>query len=347
MKKRVVLVTEYINPPYDEGIKKTVYSLFLKLNKKYNLQVICRYGFINKNISVINSNALFISGFVKNKIKEYEPDVLIYFPFASGTFAGYIRFRILSYYAHKAKKIFISLQPKQLKPWQKWIVQFIKPEFALTPSPELKQYWDSINIKNQLVPLVVDLSKFKPLGEIGRKVELREKYNLPASPYIISHMGHLNNGRNLESLIPLQNAGYQVVIIGSSSTPVDALGSESLKRKLTDSGIIIIEKYLEDIEEIYQLSDLYIFPVVEKCGSIGLPLSVLEARACGVPVLTTDFGSIREFMNNDHGGVFYSAPDLFLPAIRKLRDSNGDYRISSVSKLNEKYHEIILSAIDS
>ena len=32
--KKVILVTEYINPPYDEGIKKTVYSLFLKLNKK-------------------------------------------------------------------------------------------------------------------------------------------------------------------------------------------------------------------------------------------------------------------------------------------------------------------------
>lgn len=345
--KKVILVTEYINPPYDEGIKKTVYSLFLELNKKYNLQVICRYGFINKNISVINSNALFISEFVKNKIKEYEPDVLIYFPFCSGTFASYIRFKILSYYALKARKIFISLQPKQLKTWQKWIVQFIKPEFALTPSPELKEFWDIINIKNQLFPLVVDLSKFKPLGEIDRKVELREKYKIPVSAYIISHMGHLNNGRNLESLIPLQNAGCQVVIVGSSSTPEDALGPESIKRKLTDSGIIIIERYLEDIEEIYQLSDLYIFPVVKKCGSIGLPLSVLEARACGVPVLTTDFGSIREFLNNDHGGVFYSAPDLFLPIIRKIRYSNADYKISSISKLNEKYHKIILSTIDS
>ena len=345
--KRIILITEYINPPYDEGIKKTVFTLYKELNERYELKVICRYGFNNDSIITLNANPLFLDKSVKRIIRQFNPDTLIYFPFMSSTFASYIRFKILSCYAFRARKIFISLQPKQLKPWQKWIVQFIKPEFALTPSPELKEFWDSVNIKNQLFPLFIDSSKFKPLGKINRKVKLREKYNLPVSAYIISHMGHLNNGRNLESLIPLQNAGYQVVIIGSSSTPVDALGSESLKRKLTDSGIIIIEKYLEDIEEIYQLSDLYIFPITEKCGSIGLPLSVLEARACGVPVLTTDFGSIREFMNNDHGGVFYSAPDLFLPIIRKIRYSNADYKISSVSKLNEKYHKIILSTIDS
>ena len=347
MKKRVVLVTEYINPPYDEGIKKTVYTLYKELNERYELKVICRYGFNNDNIITLNANPLFFNKSVKKIIRECNPDTLIYLPFMSSTFASYIRCKILSCYAFKARKIFISLQPKQLKTWQKWIVQFIKPEFALTPSPELKQYWDSINIKNQLVPLVVDLSKFKPLGEIDRKVELRGKYNLPASAYIITHMGHLNNGRNLESLIPLQNAGYQVVIVGSSSTPEDALGPESIKKKLSDSGIIIIERYLENIEEIYQLSDLYIFPVTEKCGSIGLPLSVLEARACGVSVLTTDFGSIREFLNNDHGGVIYSAPDLFLPAIKKIRCSNDDHMISLIGKLNEKYNEIILSTIDS
>jgi glycosyltransferase involved in cell wall biosynthesis len=346
MKKKVLLVTEYINPPYDEGIKKTVFNLYLILNKRYNVKVVCRYGFVKGNINIINSNALFVSASIKNIIKDFKPDVLIYLPFCSGTLASYIRFKILCYYAHKAKKIFISLQPKQLKSWQKWIVQFIKPEFALTPSPELKEFWDSINTKNQLFPLVVDLSKFKPLADIERKAELRRKYNLPVSPYIISHMGHLNNGRNLETLIPLQNAGYQVIIIGSSSTPEDALGPESIKRKLTDSGIIIIEKYLENIEEIFQLSDLYVFPVIEKCGSIGLPLSILEARACGLPVLITDFGSVREFLNNDQGGIFYSTPDLFLHAMREIRCSNADYKITSVGKWKEKYNEIMLSAID-
>ena len=345
--KKVILVTEYINPPYDEGIKKTVYTLYKELNERYELKVICRYGFNNDSIITLNANPLFLDKSVKRIIRQFNPDTLIYFPFVSSTFASYIRQKVFSLYAKRSKKIFIALQPKPLRRWQKWIVQFIKPEIALTPSPELKEFWDSVNIKNQLFPLVVDLSKFKPLGEIDRKVELRRKYNLPVSSYIISHIGHLNNGRNLESLIPLQNAGYQIVIIGSSSTPEDALGPESIKRKLTDSGIIIIEKYLEDIEEIYQLSDLYIFPVVEKCGSIGLPLSVLEARACGVPVLTTDFGSIREFLNNDHDAVFYSAPDMFLPVMRKIRYSNADYRISSVSKLNNQYNEIILSAIDS
>jgi len=170
---------------------------------------------------------------------------------------------------------------------------------------------------------------------------------LPENKYIISHIGHLNEGRNLLSLIPLQEAGYQVIIIGSSSTPLDALGPESLKDKLKKSGINIIEKYINNIEEIYQLSDLYIFPVIHNTGSIGIPLSILEARACGIPVLTTDFGSIQEFLGNDHGGIYYSEPEHFLAKLNViLKNKDSEFTKTKIPQLNEKYFNIIYKVIE-
>lgn len=348
MRKKVFLISEYLNPPFDEGIKKTVYNLYNYLDKTYVLQVISRFAFEKSNIHIITTNALFISKKVKKAIREFEPDVLIYFPFASGTFAGYLRMKVFSYYGNSAKSVFIALQPKVIKPWQRFIVKFIKPKFALSPSPTLIEFWNKIKVENLSFPLLTDLDTFKPIAQNQSKKLLRKKYNLPLNAFIISHMGHLNEGRNLKSLIPLQKTNNQVVIVGSSSTPKDSTGPKSLKEELEKTGIIVIDGYIEKIEEIYQLSDLYIFPVVAQNSSIGMPLSILEARACGIPVITTDFGSISEYLGSDNNGIIYSEPANFVNCINEFRNSkNVNLKKSEVNELNHLFYQIISNVIEN
>lgn len=43
------------------------------------------------------------------------------------------------------------------------------------------------------------------------------------------------------------------------------------------------------------MSDLYFFPVKEDGHCIDVPLSCLEAASCDLPVITTDFGEMKEF----------------------------------------------------
>ncbi len=345
--KKVLFISEYLNPPYDEGIKKTVYNLFLDLDKNYDLQAVCRYGFEKSNIQIIDTNVLFYSNKVKSIIKDFNPDSIVYLPFQSSTFASYLRLKVFTYFARKSHIIFIALQPKPIKSWQKIIIKFIKPRMAFTPSPVLHEYWNNVKIKNKMIPLLTDLSIFKPLKNIDYKKTLRIKYDLPQNAFIVSHMGHLNEGRNLKLLIPLQNEGLQIVVVGSSSTPTDALGTGKLKDELLKSGIIILDRYIENIEEIYQLSDLYIFPVVKKNSSIGMPLSVLEARACGVPVLTTYYGSLNHYLDTDYGGVFYSEPENFLVNFQTIKNKfTLGYNKSKVSELNDLFFTTIHQQIN-
>lgn len=346
--KRVIFFTEYLDPPYDEGIKKTVYNLFLELDKTYELQAVCRYGFKKSNIRIINTNSLFLSKEVKLIIKTFKPDALIYFPFQSSTFASYLRLKILTVFAKSINVIFIALQPKPLKYYQQQLVKIIKPEIGLTPSPELKHFWDKINVKNKLIPLFTDLNIFKPLNDQVAKQALRKKYDLPLNATIISHMGHLNEGRNLKSLIPLQEAGKLVLIVGSSSTPLDAFGKKSLKEELLQSGIIILDKYIRNIEEIYQLSDIYIFPVIEENSSIGMPLSILEARACGIPVITTDYGSVKYFLQDDFGNVFYAEPKTFLSKVNEFKKlKNSSFIKTNVKDLNKIFYSKLSKFINN
>mgnify|MGYP002713075420 CR=1 FL=1 len=348
MKKKILLVTEYLNPPYDEGIKKTVYNLYLGLNQRYELQVICRHGFKNNAVHIVKTNRLYASGKIARIISEFAPDTILYLPFQSSTFASYLRLRILHFFWKRAQILFIALQPKSLKVWQLFLVKFCKPDYAFTPSHVLHTFWNEMGIFNELVPLLTDMNIFRSLEDASQKEKLREKYNLPLKATILSHMGHLNEGRNLRSLIPVQGNGFQVVIVSSTSTPSDALGKQSLKADLEDCGIIVIDRYIEAIQELYQLSDMYLFPVVDKNSSIGLPLSILEARACGIPVISTDYGSVRNFLFDDYGSILYINPNEFIDKVRIMKKRlNEDHSKTNVMHLNALFFESIYKIIDT
>lgn len=347
--KRVLLITEYINPPYDEGIKKTVFQLFDILSNHYQVKVICRYGSDNyTNIVQVKTNKIFLSLRVNKEIKSFNPDVIIYFPFASSTFAGFIRHFVLSSYKRSARSVLLAMQPKPLKRWQKIIIQLIKPSIVLTPSPLLQSMLDNMKVKNRLLPLFTDLSKFNPIADKDVKQQLRIKYGIKNEAFVVSHMGHLSEGRNLMSLVKLQKAGCQVVVVVSSSTPVDSKGPHSLKLELEENGVVIIDRFIENIQEIYQLSDCYVFPVIEPNSSIGLPLSILEARACGIPVITTDYGSVRQYLGNDFGGIFYSTPEAFVDTICLVKKSDlQSFQQTKVNGLNEIFIKSINNIIES
>lgn len=344
---KVLFITEILIPPFDEGIKKTVYNVYKELSSKYELTVICREGMDERNIHQISTNALFLSRKLYRTIKQLNPKTIVYFPFASSTFASYLRLKSISLFSRKSNVVFIALQPKCLSKWQHIVVKlFLKPKYALTPSPELFNEWQQKAIMSKLFPLLTSLEKFKPLSDSTKKNNLRKKYGLPFDKFIISHMGHLNYGRNLQSLIPLQDNQTQVVVVSSTSTPKDAIGPINIQKELINNGIIIIDQYIEHIKEIYQLSDLYIFPVEAKNSSIGMPLSILEARACGIRVLTTDFGSIRHFLDNDNGNIFYSASSEFSQSLSQIRSNYTQNQQSNVTHLNEEFLKILNEAID-
>lgn len=348
MKAKILLVTEYLNPPYDEGIKKTVFHFYNYLKDNYQFKAICRVGSEGLTYAqTYKTNRFFISRKIRKEIIVFDPDCIIYFPFVASTFASFIRNWILSNYFKNARNIMISLQPKPLRSWQKGIIKFIKPSLILSPSPKLIEIIKDIGIPSLLLPLYTDENQFSPIPNFQTKIQLRDKYNIEKDVFVVLHVGHLNEGRNLMSLIPLQQNGYQVIIVGSSSTPPDSLGKPSLKRKLEEEGIIIFDGFTDKIQEFYQLSDLYIFPVISDTSSIGMPLSILEARSCGIPVLMAEYGSVRNKLGNDNNNIFYSDPDNFATIIEMNREymQNANHITDSIKQLNEEYYRVIKGSI--
>ncbi len=67
--------------------------------------------------------------------------------------------------------------------------------------------------------------------------------------------------------------------------------------ELRRAGVLLITHYLPEIVELYQAADAYVFPVPPNPAdpsAIDLPLSVLEAAACNLPILATRFGALPD-----------------------------------------------------
>ncbi|MCK9421311.1 MAG: glycosyltransferase [Bacteroidales bacterium] len=342
---RVLYITEDLTLPLDEGIKNAASFFFRELSRRYDTIGICKYGkeIHSKELKLyqINTNRIFLDKKIRSLLKSHNPNIIFYLPSSSATLPSFVRLNMLKYFQPAAKCLMISMQPKSLSPFKKFIIRKLKTDVVLTPSPEVLKTMQSMALNSSLIPLHTDLYRFTPIKSAKIKTDLRRQYKLPEDKNIIAHVGHINWGRNLDSLIPLQTDDNQVVIIGSSSTPIDAPKEIHLKEKLEQRGIIILDGYIPKIEEIYQLSDLYVFPVTFEAGSIGLPLSILEARACGIPVLTTEYGSVMTFLGDDHQGIYYSTPDKFLKRTKEILCKKQDFNLTYVRTLQEKLSLIL------
>ena len=150
----------------------------------------------------------------------------------------------------------------------------------------------------------LDFSKYKSCN-VEEKRRLRKKYGFAEDDIIVTHVGHMKKGRNLQSLLPLSKK-YKILFVTSSTTEQE----EDLKKQLLDNlNTKVIDSYIPNIAEIYQITDCYLFPVKDSNHCIGVPLSVLEACACNIPIVTTRFGELRLLDESEHF-VFDSFEDM-------------------------------------
>jgi glycosyltransferase involved in cell wall biosynthesis len=178
---------------------------------------------------------------------------------------------------------------------------FLKPDLVLVQSKKSENLFQEMGMITKLVPLSgIDLKTFVPINKMEKEI-LRQKYNLNTDKFIILHVGHIRHGRNIRLLKKLAKyRDIQIIIIGSTSTGMD----DDLYKELIKTDCLIITDYIKKIEEFYQLSDCYLFPTTSVINCIQFPISVLEAMACNIPVITTKFGALYDYFNEEDGLVF-------------------------------------------
>lgn len=327
--ERIIFIAEDISYPVDEGMKKFNYFLLRYLQSHYTDFKLysCSNDYQDMNFRKIKSKS-FISLKLFRDIRNFHPRLIIYSPFSSGTMYSFLRLFVLNLVSKSSKTIIINLQRRSHNGIFKKIIRLIRPSRVVVFSIKDKNYFTSMGIDTLLCRTGVDMDQFVPVFQ-ERKGQLRRKYGFNESDKIILHIGHLKPTRNIDILKFLLVDGNKVVIVGSTSTSQDM----SLKDDLENAGIKIFSDYVEHIEELYQLSDVYVFPVKNDHSAIEFPLSVLEAMACNLPVVTTSYGSLPDFFKQSACFTYFNNREELLSRVRSAFGTDCNNR----NRLAEKF----------
>jgi glycosyltransferase involved in cell wall biosynthesis len=235
----------------------------------------------------------------------YQPEIIHYF--TAPTLWSLVLLRMLSLRWKDSRSILSALRPESAEFLDNPLLTALISRLLRV---DLVVYQDDADrlagIARRLayLPNGVDTEKFRPTAP-EEKVRLREKYGIPPEKFVFLHVGHLFRRRNLEILTRLQahDDRYQVVVAGGTYLEND----RELSALLRSHGCRVFAGYINDIHEIYAAADCYIFPVI-RGNSIAMPLSILEAMSCNLPVISVRYPSIARF-SGDGGVVLVEHPD--------------------------------------
>ncbi len=166
----------------------------------------------------------------------------------------------------------------------------------------------------------IDMDRFRP----GSKDAARAALGLPASRPIIGTAGRLEPVKNqsllLEAVAQTPELSDVTVAIAGQGTKHQHLLAKASALGLQDRVHLLGQ--VEDVPLFMSALDLFALPSLNE----GYPLSLIEAQACGVPVVATDVGGVREAVCPSTGRLVPSNDSTFLAAAfsAALHDSRGE-----------------------
>lgn len=249
---------------------------------------------------------------------------VLYIPFPAKTIATALRLFVLSLMV--GKRVWALLVMKSEYGFAARLLLRLSGVQVLALSAEAADFYRTILPPERVTRLRagVDCKRFTPVSAECKRA-LKEQYGFNPDRPVVLHVGHLNRGRGVGELLKLDSR-YQVVLVTSTLTASEQ--DAALREQLTErDNIRLITEYLPRIEEIYQLSDVYFFPTVEACRCIDIPLSCMEAAACGVPVVTTAYGEMKAFVGKE--GFWYIpsfAADVLNTTVEQALGDGGNPR---------------------
>lgn len=287
----MLILTNCLTDIVDEGCLKVANSLVKRVKAAEPDMTVVSY----ERSSPLTDHYLELNKFLLNRQlfqlvwKRKEP--VLYIPFPAKPFSTAVRVFVLSLICRHSLRV-LSVMNVPMGILAKMLYRASGAKFHVLSKESDELYRNMLGARRVIrLQTGVDTLRFCPVAR-EQASQLKEKYGFDREKPIVLHVGHLNRGRNVEQMMKISDR-FQKLLVTSTLTKNEQ--DLSLRKELESAGITVMDTYIPDIQEIYQMADVYFFPVQESGHCIDVPLSCLEAAACDKPVVTTYYGEMKAF----------------------------------------------------
>ncbi|MDW8040613.1 MAG: glycosyltransferase family 4 protein [Nitrososphaerota archaeon] len=171
--------------------------------------------------------------------------------------------------------------------------------------------------KTEILYNGVDVDRFKPLAS---KVEARRLLGLPENSFIVLTVRRLvyKNGIDLlleSAKIAVAKNPKLLFLVAGSGPDFEKINLKVKELKLEKNFKLLGFVPDHNLPLYYNASNIFVLP--SKSGE-GMPLVLLEAMACGLPVVATNVGGVPEIVDKNCGKVV--PPDDAAALAREILD---------------------------
>ena len=167
-------------------------------------------------------------------------------------------------------------------------------------------YYKYRDINDHIIPTGININPF--LMEYDTKA-LRSKYNIKEDMSLIGSTGRIVWQKGYDQLLDvLENYDFDtlkfhILIAGDGSLKTKMI--ERVKKKKLEKYITFIGN-IKNIPEFLSMLDIYIQPSVTE----GYPLSVLEAMASKLPIISSDAGGLSKMIEHNIDGLKFKSQNI-------------------------------------
>ncbi len=209
-------------------------------------------------------------------------------------------------------------------------------------SDMIKQFfYNKSNVS--LVPRGIDLEEFKPRK---KNQALLDQYNINKNDLVIMTVANLVPVKGIEMLIDVfdqiskKYKNLRLLIVGDNNNQYGKRLEQKIKKLNTYSKIHFTGKII-NVPDYYSIADLFIINTLDEGRREGCPVALLEAMACGLPVIGSDIPGIRDILKPFSKNLFQAGDieELKKAIMNNLNYENKKLREDFKSRIS-KYYDI-------
>jgi len=176
----------------------------------------------------------------------------------------------------------------------------------------------------------IDTEKYKGKSAKSKK----ELFGIDEDSIVLLSVGELNSNKNhevvLKAMAEINNPNIYYFVAGIGELK-DYL--ENIAKELGVSNNFQLLGYRKDIKELLEYSDVFCFPSLRE----GLPVSVMEAMAMGVPCIVSKIRGNTDLIRDKINGIVVekNEPESYAEAMKLLINDNNLQKSMSENNIND------------